>query len=398
MVTARVPELLEEIEVFVDILSKKAPTNGTWSDIFPLEEKAINLTFDIIGRYLIGVRLHEQSGTPTPLKTALLDTLRRVRFYTNILNIWAQLNPYRWLRFRLNTRRMDAFLLPHIRARVNHNPTTKSERNQFLQLTVQSLQDEDSAGKVDYAAFIANALGHTKFFLFAGHDTTAGSLCWTVRFLSLNPGALSRLRAELDSVLGPDAAGTLRISPHLVNSLTYTAAVLKESLRLQTNVGTMRQGGPDFTIVGPSDSEFPGQSFPTDRCVLWDGNWAIHKNPDFWHRVDEFIPERWLVTDESDPLYPPRNAFRAFELGPRDCIGQFLAQVEMKLVLAVVARRFEFTEDWERWDEVRGMKGKKLDMIFGERAYQIHEPGSEAPPHVKDGFPVRVRLRSGLDA
>lgn len=311
------------------------------------------MTIDYLIRENRGVRLHEQSGTPTPLKTALLDTLRRVRFYTNILNIWAQLNPYRWLRFRLNTRRMDAFLLPHIRARVNHNPTTKSERNQFLQLTVQSLQDEDSAGKVDYAAFIANALGHTKFFLFAGHDTTAGSLCWTLRFLSLNPGALSRLRAELDSVLGPDAAGTLRISPHLVNSLTYTAAVLKESLRLQTNVGTMRQGGPDFTIVGPSDSEFPGQSFPTDRCVLWDGNWAIHKNPDFWHRVDEFIPERWLVTDESDPLYPPRNAFRAFELGPRDYIGQFLAQVEMKLVLAVVARRFEFTEDWERWDEVR---------------------------------------------
>jgi cytochrome P450 len=300
-----------------------------------------------------GIRLHEQTGPPTPLKTALLDSIRRTRFYTNILNIWSQLNPYRWLRFRLNTQAMDAFLLPHISARINANPTTKAERNQFLQLTVQSLQEEVPGGKVDRAAFLASALGHTKFFLFAGHDTTAGAICWTIRFLSLNPDALAKLRAELDSVLGADAAATLREKPHLVNSLTYTAAALKESLRLQTNVGTMRKGGPDFSLYGPADSEFPGQPFPTNRCVLWDGNWAIHKDPDVWHRVEEFLPERWLVADEADPLYPPRNAFRAFELGPRDCIGQFLAQVEMKLVLALVTREFDFAEDWEAWDASR---------------------------------------------
>lgn len=284
-----------------------------------------------------------------------MDTISRVRFYTNILNIWSQINPYRLLRFRINTRIMDNFLLPHISARVNSNPTSKAEKNQFLQLTVQSLQDEVPGGRVDRTAFLANALGHTKFFLFAGYDTTAGAICWTIRFLSLNPAALARLRAELDSVLGPDAAAatTLRANPHLVNSLTYTAAVLKESLRLQTNVGTIRDGGPGFSLYGPPDSDFPGQRFPTDRCVLWDGNWAIHKNPDFWHRVDEFLPERWLVTEDRDPLYPPRNAFRAFELGPRDCLGQFLAQVEMKLVLALVAREFDLAEDWEAWDVKR---------------------------------------------
>jgi cytochrome P450 len=206
---------------------------------------------------------------------------------------------------------------------------------------------------LDRATFLANALGHTKFFLFAGHDTTASAICWTIHYLSLHPGALAKLRAELDSVLGFDAASALRARPHLVNSLTYSGAVLKESLRLQPNVGTFRMGGSDFTMYGPPDCEFAGRAFPTDHCRLWDGNWAMHKNADLWHRVDEFVPERWLVTDETDPLYPPRNAFRAFELGPRDCIGQFLAQVEMKLVLALTARDFDFAEDWERWDIIR---------------------------------------------
>lgn len=396
MVTARLPDLLEEVDVLVDMLREKAGKDGSWSDVFQFEEKAVNLTFDVMGRYLLDIRLHEQTGPPTPLKTGLLDSLRRLRFYTNILNIWGQLSPFRWLRFRRNARRMDAFLLPHIHARIAAKPTTKAEKNQFLQLTVQSLQDEveSKTNGVDYAAFVANALGHTKFFLFAGHDTTAGAICWTLRYLSLNPGSLAKLRAELDTVLGPDAAAALRANPHLINALTYAAAVLKESLRLQANVGTMRQGGAGFSLVAPADSEFAGMTLPTERCVVWDGNWAIHRNPEFWHRVEEFLPERWLVTDENDPLYPPRNAFRAFELGPRDCIGQFLAQVEMKAVLALVVREFEFREDWEAWDEKNGLTGKNPDVVLGERAYQVHEPGSEGPPHVKDRFPVRVRLRS----
>ncbi|KAB5571979.1 cytochrome P450 [Coniochaeta sp. 2T2.1] len=396
LITAKIPELLEEVEVFIDFLLKMAPTDGSWSDILQLEEKAIDLTFDVIGRYLLGVRIHEQTKGPTPLKDGLTDSLRRVRFYTNIGNIWLQLNPYRWFKFRSNRVKMDSVLMPILTSRVNHIATTRADQNQFLQLAVKSLQDE-GPGKIDYEAFVLNALGHTKFFLWAGHDTTAATTCWMLWLLIRNPTALAKLRAELDSVLGPDAATSLRSSPHLSNSLVYTTAVIKESLRLQTNVGTMRHGGSDFTIYGPPDSEWAGQPFPTTDCVLWDGTWAIHQNPQFWHRADEFLPERWLVTDEKDPLYPGvKHSFRAFENGPRDCIGQFLAVTELKLVLAMVAREFEFAEDWEGWDAKRGGKkggGKKKDVVFGERAYQIHELGTEGPPHFKDGFPVRVRRR-----
>jgi cytochrome P450 len=256
---------------------------------------------------------------------------------------------------------MNAFLLPHIQARISSSSsststTDKKEKNQFLRLTVNSIKDEESSsgGPIDHASFIANASGQIKVFLFAGHDTTASTLCWVFHCLLRNPQSLSKLRSELTAVLGPGpAAPALRANPHLVNALTYTTAVVKETLRLQTNVGTMRQGGRGFDLVGPEGSEFAGARFPTEGCVLWDGNWAIHRDPALWARADEFVPERWLCADEGDPLHPVRNAYRPFELGPRDCIGQHLAMVEMKLVLALVVREFDIMEDWEAWDEVR---------------------------------------------
>ena len=53
LITAKIPELLEEVEVFVDFLLKTAPADGSWSDIVQIEDKTIDLTFDVIGRYLL---------------------------------------------------------------------------------------------------------------------------------------------------------------------------------------------------------------------------------------------------------------------------------------------------------------------------------------------------------
>lgn len=268
------------------------------------------------------------------------------------------MNPYRQFRFWVNNRTMERFLTPIIESRLTSGPSTsKSGKNQFLNLTVQTLHDEEGGlANVDKRSFIAIAIAHIKFFLFAGHDTSATTLCWAFHYLSTNPSSMTKLRAELAAVLGPDpssasAAATLRRSPHLLNSLVYANAVVKETLRLQTNVGSFRLGAPGLVLVGPEYAgEYAGMRFPAGGMAIWEGNWAIHRDPALWPRVDEFVPERWLVMDPGDPMCPPKNGMRAFELGPRDCIGQHLATVEMKLVFALVVREFEVKEDWEGWD------------------------------------------------
>jgi cytochrome P450 len=52
-ITSRLSDLIEEVEVFANILRGKAGKNGSWGELFPLEDKTINLTFDVIGRYLL---------------------------------------------------------------------------------------------------------------------------------------------------------------------------------------------------------------------------------------------------------------------------------------------------------------------------------------------------------
>jgi cytochrome P450 len=52
-ISTMIPELMEEVLVFVDILKQKAGPNGTWGQVFPLEPKTTNLTFDIIVRAIL---------------------------------------------------------------------------------------------------------------------------------------------------------------------------------------------------------------------------------------------------------------------------------------------------------------------------------------------------------
>lgn len=66
----------------------------------------------------------------------------------------------------------------------------------------------------------------------------------------------------------------------------------------------------------------------------------------------EFLPERFLVA-EGHPLHPVKNAWRPFELGNTRCIGEELAMVEMKLVLALTMRELDFKFDWEGWNTLQ---------------------------------------------
>lgn len=112
-------------------------------------------------------------------------------------------------------------------------------------------------------------------------------------------------------------------------------------------------------------------------------------------RGDEFLPERWLAKEREELFPRGRNAWRGFGMGPRACIGQELAWVELKLAMVmVVAGGVEIRCDWEGWDErerVKGRAGKKMaqEEIDGHRCFQV----GNAIPKCSGGMPVRVRIR-----
>jgi cytochrome P450 len=285
-------------------------------------------------------------------------------FYVHIGNIISYLSPWRHFKLWRNYRILSKSLTPFIQERVVELKQNQQATNKTLvDLIVQSQDGGEGECATGSALLFDNdflnvAIGQITTFLFAGHDTTATTICWLFHLLSQHPKVLARVRAEHDAILGPDtrqAASTLKENPQLLNSLTYTHAVLKESMRVHTNVGSMRRGEPGFFLVGPPGSGpgCEGKRFPTEGFIVWDGTFAIHRDPELWHRANEFVPERFLTTDENDLLRPPKNAWRFFELGPRGCIGQHLAIVEIKLVMALVARSFDIECAWDEWDHNR---------------------------------------------
>lgn len=224
------------------------------------------------------------------------------------------------------------------------------------------------------------AMAQIKLFILAGHDGTSTGAVFTFHLLSKHPASFTRIRAEHDAVFGDVAttASVLSSKPQLLNQIPFTIAVIKETLRLHPIVAALRSGQSGFSIAGPT-----GQQFPTEGCVVWGDHQGVHHNPEHWQYPYDFIPERWLVP-EGDPLYPPKYAWRPFEHGPRNCIGQQLALTEIKIMLVLTVRELFISDAYREWDTLKGNPG---DWSFnGDRAYMVRRGGG----HPCDSYPCRA--------
>lgn len=225
------------------------------------------------------------------------------------------------------------------------------------------------------------AMSQIKLFLFSGYDTTSSSVCYLFYVLTKNASVLARIRSEHDQILGSDitkAATLVNQRPSLLNQLPYTVAVIKETLGLYPVVSSTRAGEPDFNVIDETN-----RRFPTNGFLVWANPQVIQRDPVYWPQSDEFLPERWLVSQE-DHLHPIKVAWRPFEFGPRNCIGQELAMLEMKIILVMTVRKFDIQPAYEELDR-RDPKGK-VKNVYGERGYQI---GRSQP---SDDFPHRVTI------
>lgn len=238
------------------------------------------------------------------------------------------------------------------------------------------------------AAFLETAIHQIRLFLFAGNDTTSSTIVFAYHLLSKNPSILAQLREEHDAVFGTDpsrAAAQLKQDASLLSKCRYTHAVIKETLRLYPPAATMRIGTP-----GSSVRTRRGTTLPVAGLTLLISHHTIHRVPSAWLQPNAFLPERWLVGPEH-ALYPAPGAYRPFEIGPRNCIGQTLSLNEIKVVLIMTARSFEIRPAYEEYDVLKGRKGggRGVTAYRGDRAYQTERAGA----HPSEGYPCRVSLR-----
>lgn len=331
-----------------------------------------------------------------PLASALRSQIHWLS-YRNEVNPWQRWHPLRPIIQWYNGREMNKYIIKELDNRLeafqsrDKNAEFKPSKS-MIDLALENYITNDSNGPVRK---MDNALKTTisrqiRLFLFAGHDSTSSTLCYCFYLLSLHPDCMARVREEHDAIFGPNlttVSATIVQNPHLLNQIPYTHAVIKEVLRLFPVASTVREGASDVDIV-----DAQGRRYPTRGTFVWIFHHALHRNPTCWHRPDDFLPERWLVTNPDDDLYPTKNAYRPFELGRQNCIGQNIALLELRCTLVMTAREFNIRDAYDEWDhayaQTRHYRSSAPKTVNGERAYQVGKGGS----HPADGLPCRVEF------
>lgn len=161
----------------------------------------------------------------------------------------------------------------------------------------------------------------------AGHETSANALAWTWYLLTQNPETIQKLRAEFDDVLG-DRKPTFED----LRKLRYTTQVIKESMRMYPPAWITDR-------VAVEDDEINGLKIPKG-CIITVYIYGSHYNPKYWDKPKEFRPERF---SKEKVKARPNFAYFPFGGGPRLCIGNSFAMMEMQLTLVEMLRRFDFT-------------------------------------------------------
>jgi cytochrome P450 len=159
----------------------------------------------------------------------------------------------------------------------------------------------------------------------AGQLTTASALSWTWYLLAKHPEVETRLHEELDRVLG----GRLPVLADL-KTLLHAEKVITESLRLYPPAWmTARRALDDYEI---------GAYIAPARSIVMMSQHVMHRDARYFPEPLRFDPERW--TPEFRAVLP-KYAYFPFGGGPRGCIGEGFAWMEVTLFLVTLAQQWK---------------------------------------------------------
>ncbi|XP_032690305.1 cytochrome P450 4C1-like isoform X2 [Odontomachus brunneus] len=164
-------------------------------------------------------------------------------------------------------------------------------------------------------------------FTFEGHDTTSMAICFTLLLLAEHKDIQDRVREEVKTVM-QQCEGKLTMTS--LQNLPYLERCLKESLRLYPSVYFI-------TRITAEDVQLR-DSYVIPRGTITHLNiFDAHRDPNFWPNPDVFDPDRFLP-EKIQKRHP--YSYLPFSAGPRNCIGQRFAMLELKAIIALLVHNF----------------------------------------------------------
>lgn len=239
--------------------------------------------------------------------------------------------PYwRWFKLRVD-REFDASLIAvrefastmiaDARERIANNPELAKHPGNLLEALLVA-RDEDGSTYSDDEIF-----GNTLVALLAGEDTTANTIAWMMHMLSIHPDTQSKLQSEVDAALGNDLLWS-RLEDGA--RLNFLDAVSSETLRI-------KPVAPLIFLCTNKDVMLGNLQLPANTNVILALR-HLSTSEESYSDANTFKPERWI---ENSKARIENMAPMPFGGGPRMCPGRNLAQMEIRSVVAMLARNFE---------------------------------------------------------
>lgn len=216
-------------------------------------------------------------------------------------------------------------IIKGVRRRMEAEPALFNHPTNFLEAIIAAKESEG----VDFSD--ADIFANVCTLLLAGEDTTANTIAWTVNYFMEYPEYLAKAREETDRVLGNSyLAGEI----DQLSELPFLEAFYNESMRL-------KPVAPLGAVEPLQDTEILGYQIPRGMVIM-----TLHRHvacqEENFYKGSTFDPERWLTTKNELSCSHDTTAFIPFGMGPRFCPGRNLALLQIKEVLSMLIKNFDF--------------------------------------------------------
>jgi cytochrome P450 len=291
---------------------------GRWTDGETLDvaQEMSRLTLSVVGKTLFDTDVESQARDVGDALTGVMES-----FWTLMLPFSKTIErlPLPHMRRTRQARaRLDAIIYGLIRDR----RAAGGDRGDLLSMLLLA-QDEEEAGRRMTDLQVRD---EAMTIFLAGHETTANALMWTWYLLSQAPEADRMLHLEIDRVL----RGRLPAMAD-ITALPYLERVVTESMRLYPPAWIVGR-----RAIGPYHID--GYTMPARSIVIM-SQWIVHRDARHYADPSRFNPDRWMPELRASL---PQFAYFPFGGGPRRCIGESFAWMELMLMVATLAQRWRF--------------------------------------------------------
>ncbi|XP_076234026.1 uncharacterized protein LOC143178965 [Calliopsis andreniformis] len=323
------PLILDRAQDYARYVSK-LPENERDVELKDLLTKYTN---DVIASCAFGVTVDTKKDPKNAIYVHGRSATNFATFRVSITMLLYRTAPKlaRFLGLKFVTKKDSDFFYNVISSTVKAREKQNISRPDMIQL-LMDIRNKKQHGKI---LSIDKITSHSYTFFFGGFDTVASQLSFVLYHLAVNSEVHDKLQKEIDDVL-EDTQGS--VTYESIMGMQYLDAVINESMRISPVA-------PFLDRVAVKKFELP-PALPGAKplvvepdTTLWLPVYSIQHDPNHFPDPEKFDPERFLGDGKK---LVNSSTLIAFGIGPRICIGNRFALMNMKVIIFQLLSRCNF--------------------------------------------------------